>query len=362
MLFVVLGAYGGIRDSFAKYFKNKGFNLVEKYSLKLGNFDPVAKYTPRKFLSEEEFNDSCDLSYEIDELGVRVGFAQKQIIDAVRGIENALLTVSTTDIAFIRRLKDRYADYVTTVFCYVDSHTLEATLHAAYGEMGDEQVARRLKVGKALKKLYSENIDLFDYTLVYDGEADSADMEKAYRQFDKMIALRKQRELYQNNLRFPSLPYEGPEPYIFVSYAHKDREEDSDRVNPILWKLQQSGFRVWYDDALAIGSDWTRQIAERIRGCTVFLLVMSKCAVASENVLIEATYAQDHGKKIIIINLDDTNMDSGLFSGFAMYFTRTQLLKANFDYPQPDKRQAFYNRLFNDLDQITREEVPVSED
>lgn len=363
MLFVVLGAYGGIRDDFAKYFMNRGFTLVKKYSLKLGNFNPVAKFAPRDFLSEEEFNSSCDLSYEISELGIRVGFAQKQIIDAVRGVENALLTVSTTDIGFIRRLKDRYAGYVTTVFCYIDNHTLESTLCVTYGDISDEQVMRRLNVGKAIKKLYSENIDLFDYTLVYDGEADSADMDKAYRQFDKMITLRKQRELYQNNLRYPSLPYEGPEPYIFISYAHRDRKEDSDRVNPILWKLQQNGFRVWYDDGLVTGMDWDRQISERIKGSSVFVLIMSEYAVASENVLAEANYAKKHGKKIIIVNLDNTDIDSGLFEGFAMYYMRNQqLLKANFQYPQSEKRQAFYKKLFHDLDQTTRESVPAIDD
>ena len=46
-------------------------------------------------------------------------------------------------------------------------------------------------------------------------------------------------------------PYEGKEPYIFISYAHKD----SDRVFPILEELDRRGYRVWYDDGIAPGSE-----------------------------------------------------------------------------------------------------------
>ena len=36
------------------------------------------------------------------------------------------------------------------------------------------------------------------------------------------------------------IAYEGKEPFIFISYSHKD----SDRVVPIIEGLQQRGFRV----------------------------------------------------------------------------------------------------------------------
>ena len=38
--------------------------------------------------------------------------------------------------------------------------------------------------------------------------------------------------------------YEGTEPYIFVSYAHRD----SERVFEVLGELQSRGYRFWYDD------------------------------------------------------------------------------------------------------------------
>ena len=42
------------------------------------------------------------------------------------------------------------------------------------------------------------------------------------------------------------IPYIGEKPYIFVSYAHKDSEV----VMRAIALLQQSGFRVWYDEGI----------------------------------------------------------------------------------------------------------------
>ena len=37
--------------------------------------------------------------------------------------------------------------------------------------------------------------------------------------------------------------YNGVEPYIFVSYSHKN----CDRVWPVIDRLEKDGYRVWYD-------------------------------------------------------------------------------------------------------------------
>ena len=47
--------------------------------------------------------------------------------------------------------------------------------------------------------------------------------------------------------------YEGHEPYIFVSYPHKD----SDRIRPLIQGLQERGFRVWYDSGIEVGSEFS---------------------------------------------------------------------------------------------------------
>ena len=46
------------------------------------------------------------------------------------------------------------------------------------------------------------------------------------------------------------IAYSGDEPYLFISYAHKD----SERVLPVILSLQEKGFRVWYDEGIEVGS------------------------------------------------------------------------------------------------------------
>ena len=45
--------------------------------------------------------------------------------------------------------------------------------------------------------------------------------------------------------------YEGPEPYLFVSYSHRD----ANIVNDVLKKIDKEKFRIWYDDTMEIGED-----------------------------------------------------------------------------------------------------------
>ena len=47
------------------------------------------------------------------------------------------------------------------------------------------------------------------------------------------------------------IPYEGNENYIFISYAHKRSEESL----KIIRELDEAGFRVWYDDGIAPGTN-----------------------------------------------------------------------------------------------------------
>lgn len=73
--------------------------------------------------------------------------------------------------------------------------------------------------------------------------------------------------------------YMGEEPYIFVSYSHKD----SERVWPIIARLQADRFRVWYDDGINPGTEWDSNIASHIKNCSFFLVFISENYLASEN-------------------------------------------------------------------------------
>ncbi len=102
--------------------------------------------------------------------------------------------------------------------------------------------------------------------------------------------------------------YEGGENFIFVSYAHKNAE----KVIPILDKLNAAGYRVWYDDGIAPGSEWPEYIAEHLNRCDVFLAFVSPESIASANCRREVTYALSKQKKFLGVLLEPTQMSPGM--------------------------------------------------
>jgi hypothetical protein len=57
---------------------------------------------------------------------------------------------------------------------------------------------------------------------------------------------------------FPA--YSDNDPYIFVSYAHKDAGE----IYPQLAWLNDQGFNIWYDEGIEPGSEWSNELANAI--------------------------------------------------------------------------------------------------
>lgn len=103
-------------------------------------------------------------------------------------------------------------------------------------------------------------------------------------------------------------PYEGNEPYIFVSYAHKD----SGTVFPILDALVQRGYRVWYDDGIAPGSEWPENIAHHLNGCALTLAFVSNNSMASPNCRREITFALSKKKPFLSVMLEPTELSPGM--------------------------------------------------
>lgn len=101
--------------------------------------------------------------------------------------------------------------------------------------------------------------------------------------------------------------YEGNKPYAFVSYAHKD----SDRVLPIIEKMQNKGYNIWFDAGIEAGTEWPEYIAERLYGCATFLAFVSPNAMDSQNCRQEINFAVELKKQALIIHLDDTEIPLG---------------------------------------------------
>ena len=82
-------------------------------------------------------------------------------------------------------------------------------------------------------------------------------------------------------------PYEGKNPYLFISYSHRDSDKVIDTIRPI----HDSMHRLWYDEGIPAGSDWPRNIAVHMRDCRMVLFFLSRTALNSPNCLSEIATA-----------------------------------------------------------------------
>jgi tetratricopeptide (TPR) repeat protein len=111
-----------------------------------------------------------------------------------------------------------------------------------------------------------------------------------------------------DNTKIPFAAYKGTDPYIFVSYAHKD----SDKVFPIISEFHKAGFPVWYDEGIDPGNEWPQEIAGALLNCSLFIVFISTSAAESKNVVREINYALSKDKPFIHIWLEDAALNPGL--------------------------------------------------
>ena len=128
-------------------------------------------------------------------------------------------------------------------------------------------------------------------------------------------------------------PYEGNEPFLFVSYARKDRED----VNPIIARLNKSGYRVWYDNGIVAGQNFATVIADKIEKCTVFLAMLTPNYMASQICMKELSYGFQQGKTMIGIRLTQFQLPNTV----SFLFGNTVFLD-KYVYTEPE----FYSKLF----------------
>lgn len=98
--------------------------------------------------------------------------------------------------------------------------------------------------------------------------------------------------------------YEGSESFVFVSYAHADKE----LASPLIQGLQERGFRVWYDVGIDYGDDWLQVIADHLERCACLVSFITPNYARSENCLRELIFAADEGHGLIPCYLADTKL------------------------------------------------------
>jgi len=108
--------------------------------------------------------------------------------------------------------------------------------------------------------------------------------------------------------RLPYPAYRGKEPYLFVSYAH----DDKDIVFAEIKRFNEAGFNVWYDEGIAPGNEWTDEIANALEGCSLFVVMITPTSAPRKNVLNEINFALDEDKPFLAIHLEETELKGGL--------------------------------------------------
>lgn len=107
-------------------------------------------------------------------------------------------------------------------------------------------------------------------------------------------------------LPFPA--YRGDDPFVFVSYAHRDREA----VFAEMARLRDLGCRIWYDEGIRPGGEWPAELESALERCAFFLAFVTDRAVDSHNVRDEINFAIDHKKPFVAVHLEETVLRHGL--------------------------------------------------
>ncbi|MDO9594588.1 MAG: toll/interleukin-1 receptor domain-containing protein [Lutibacter sp.] len=119
---------------------------------------------------------------------------------------------------------------------------------------------------------------------------------------------------------------------IFISYSRADL----DYIATLVDALREKGADVWFDKNIRTGEQWDNTLEEQIKAADVFLIVMSKTSVASNNVKDEMSYAKSLGKIISPILIEPCEVPMRLARHQYVDFTQ------DFDWA--------VNKLMEDLD------------
>jgi pimeloyl-ACP methyl ester carboxylesterase len=140
----------------------------------------------------------------------------------------------------------------------------------------------------------------------------------------------------------PFQAYSGTDPYIFVSYAHKD----SSFVYPEITYLKDQGFNIWYDEGIEPGSVWREEIAHALTECQVFLFFITPESTRSSHCLKEVNFALGRDRQVLCVHVQATHLPDALDLSLS---DRQAIIRS--DYGLGDYREKLSTSLRNLLGQ-----------
>ncbi|WP_298500799.1 toll/interleukin-1 receptor domain-containing protein [uncultured Methanobrevibacter sp.] len=125
-------------------------------------------------------------------------------------------------------------------------------------------------------------------------------------------------------LKKPFKAYKGDEPFIFISYAHRDAQLVFSEIR----RFHDEGYPIWYDQGLTPGQEWDDEIALALIGCSLLVVFISKNSMASKNVHDEIKMALNRDIDIVPIYLEKTELPPALELRLS---TKQAIRKYNYD-------------------------------
>lgn len=134
-------------------------------------------------------------------------------------------------------------------------------------------------------------------------------------------------------------PYEGSEPYVFVSCCHND----ADKVSLIFQRLQNEGINIFYNQDGDFRADLSDNVVKHIKNCQRFIAFHSKNSKNSAYCKNEVSFACRCHQKVISVYLDSVELSLGV--QMAVH----QFPAINFYEYKENEFENFYSELLNQI-------------
>lgn len=141
--------------------------------------------------------------------------------------------------------------------------------------------------------------------------------------------------------------YTGNEPYLFVSYSHRD----TPKVYPILDALHDKKYRIWYDESCENGNDFRDELRHRIENAEAVILFVSESSMASPFCGMEIIVARENGKRLYPIYLDEVAVPPAF-----------EILLANTHHSTPDNMDRLIKSMVRDLPPVAMDRLTKTDD
>ena len=118
---------------------------------------------------------------------------------------------------------------------------------------------------------------------------------------EKLPAQEVEEEIVFYDVKTKFEAYTGAEPYLFISYSHRDINV----VYPILDALYDKRYRLWYDESCETGNDFRDELRHRIEKAEAVILFVSRYSMASPFCGMEIIVARENNKRIYPVFIEE---------------------------------------------------------